>query len=210
MTDNDLALILWDYNQLNHKLKPADFIFVMCSYNLDVADKAYELFQKNMEKFITLSGGMAHQDDLLNTQWNEPEAVIFKNRLIELGAPEDKIIIEDKATNCGQNIQFTKYLLKDRKLKSGIIVQKPYMERRAFAAAMKQWPEILWQISSPNINYYDYIMQHGVEKTINIMVGDTYRIKDYADKGFQISQEMPEDVEKALEQLINKGYNKHI
>ena len=209
-TDSDLAHILWDYNHLNHDLKPADFIFVMCSYNLDVAHRAYELFQDNMGEFIVTSGGVAHQDDLLNTNWEEAEAIVFQNRLLDLGVPQDKIIVEDKATNCGENIQFTKSLLKDKSLSSGLLVQKPYMERRAFATASKQWADMSWQVTSPDIRYHDYVDNFGEEKTINLMVGDTLRMIDYAEKGFQTYQEMPEKVENCFKQLINKGYDKHI
>ena len=51
-TDSDLARVLWDYNHLNHRLESADFIFVMCSYNIDVADRAYELFCNGMGNLL--------------------------------------------------------------------------------------------------------------------------------------------------------------
>lgn len=211
LLDRPPAQILWDYNHLNQALKPADFIFVMCSYNLDIADYAGILFAQKMGKFIVLSGGVAHSNDLLRTDWDDPEAVVFKERLIERGVPAQKIIIEDKATNCGENVLFTKELLADNDdLKTGLIVQKPYMERRAYATATQQWPEMGWQVTSPNISYENYIEKHDEEKLIHIIVGDTWRIKAYAEKGFQIPQDMSEEVENSLKQLINKGYTKHI
>jgi len=131
--------------------------------------------------------------------------------MIEIGMEPSKIILEDKATNCGENVQFTKELLKDREpaLTTGIVVQKPYMERRAFATVQKQWPEIQWQVSSPNISYDDYINDNDEERLINILVGDTQRVIEYAEKGYQTPQDMPDEVKKALEELLNKGYNKH-
>jgi len=99
------------------------------------------------------------------TPWDEAEAIAFRDRMIEIGMEPSKIIIEDKATNCGENVQFTKALLEDRDppLTTGIVVQKPYMERRAFATVEKQWPEIQWQVSSPNISYDDYINDNDEE-----------------------------------------------
>jgi len=211
-SDRDLAISLWEYNQLHHTLQPADFIFVMCSYNLIVADRAADLFHDGMAPFIVVSGGIAHIGDLIETGWDQTEAFMFKKRLIELNVPEDKIISEDKATNCGENIQFSKALLAERNIpvETGIIVQKPYMERRAYAAACKQWPEMSWQVTSPKISYDGYLKDQNEGRLINIMVGDTARIIDYAKKGFQTEQEMPETIENSLKELINRGYNKHI
>ena len=33
---------------------------------------------------------------------------------------------------------------------------------------------------------------------------------DYADKGYQIHQDMPDNVKNALDKLIENGYTKHI
>jgi uncharacterized SAM-binding protein YcdF (DUF218 family) len=35
---------------------------------------------------------------------------------IEMGIPKEKIIVENKATNTGENILFTKKILEDRRL----------------------------------------------------------------------------------------------
>lgn len=210
--DRRYAQILWRYNQLNKSFKKCDFIFVMCSYNFKVADCAYALFQQGMGEKIIVSGGIAHTNDLLNTGWDRPEAIIFKNRLLELGMKETDIIVEDKATNSGENIIFTKEILKQKlpKAASGLIVQKPYMERRAYATAMKQWSEIDWHVTSPAISYETYAEKYNEERLINLMVGDTARIKEYAIKGYQIPQEMPEEVEEVMQKLIQRGYDKHI
>ena len=42
------------------------------------------------------------------------------------------------------------------------------------------------------------------------MVGDLQRIKIYPKKGFQIFQEIPDDVWQAYKQLVNLGYDKHL
>jgi len=212
LLDRPLAKTLWDYNQLNKPMRKSDFIFVMCSYNLAVAEHAYILFRQRMGDFVVLSGGIAHQGDLVETPWDEAEAIAFRDRMIEIGMEPSKIIIEDKATNCGENVQFTKALLEDRDppLTTGIVVQKPYMERRAFATVEKQWPEIQWQVSSPNISYDDYINDNDEERLINILVGDTQRVIEYAKSGYQTVQDMPDDVKQAMETLIKKGYTKHL
>ena len=42
------------------------------------------------------------------------------------------------------------------------------------------------------------------------MVGDLQRIKVYPGKGFQIHQEIPEDVWDAYEQLVRLGFDQHL
>lgn len=42
------------------------------------------------------------------------------------------------------------------------------------------------------------------------MVGDLQRIKEYPAKGFQIEQEIPDEVWSAYETLVAAGYDKHL
>jgi len=42
------------------------------------------------------------------------------------------------------------------------------------------------------------------------MVGDLQRIRVYADKGYQIPQDIPDDVWNAFEQLVQAGYDKYL
>lgn len=43
-------------------------------------------------------------------------------------------------------------------------------------------------------------------KVINMLVGDTQRITLYAERGFAIPQEFPDDVEQAYRRLVEAGY----
>ena len=42
------------------------------------------------------------------------------------------------------------------------------------------------------------------------MVGDTQRINVYPHKGYQIEQEIPEDVWNAYQELAKRGYTRHL
>jgi hypothetical protein len=42
------------------------------------------------------------------------------------------------------------------------------------------------------------------------MVGDLQRIREYPARGFQISQEIPDDVWEAYEKLVRAGYDKYL
>lgn len=210
-TDN-LAKIIWDYHHLNQPLKKADCIFVLCSIDLSVADYAVDLFKKEMGKYLIFSGGMAHKDDLLATGWNKPEAEIFADIAVKNGVAADKIIIENKATNTSENIEFTRQLLEDRDLNfsSFILVQKPYMERRTYATFKKVWPRKDAIVTSESISFDEYLVRNDKEKIINIMVGDLQRIKIYSKKGYQTPMAIPERVSQAYNKLVELGFNKHV
>lgn len=145
--------------------------------------------------------------------FTQPEAEVFADIAIKLGVPPDKILIENRSTNTGENIEFTKALLQEKRLdlNSFILVQKPYMERRAFATFKKRWPEKDFVVTSPAFTYAEYPNdQIPRELLINIMVGDLQRIKIYPDLGFQISQDIPTEVWAAYEELVKLGYTKHL
>ena len=121
----------------------------------------------------------------------------------------DRILIENKSTNTGENVRFTRALLEARGLAptSFIVVQKPYMERRSYATFRKVWPEPQVRVTSPQVSMDEYLRgySHGslsADDVISIMVGDLQRIRLYAERGFQIPQEIPDDVWAAYEELV--------
>ena len=207
---DQLAQVLWDYNHMNHQIKPADCILVSCSHDLRVAERGTDLFRQGFSPYIIFSGGLGR---LTKDVFDKPEAETFAEVARNRRIPEDKILIENKSTNTGENIQFTKALLVERGLdfNSFILVQKPYMERRAYATFKKVWSEKEVIVTSPQLSFEEYCSGAiSKDEVISIMVGDTQRIKLYAEKGFQISQEIPAEVWQAFEELVDKGYTQHL
>ena len=205
-----LARKIWDYHNLHHTLQKADCILVLGSNDTRVADRGSELYLQAWAPILIFSGGSGV---LTQNLFNKPEAEIFADIAIEKGVPKEKILIENLSTNTGENIQFTRQLLDRHNLDPHkiILVQKPYMERRAYATFKKNWPEKDIIVTSPNISYEDYPNEIiPKELLINIMVGDLQRIKEYPSKGFQIEQEIPHDVWQAYEELVALGYTKHL
>ncbi len=201
------AKIIWDYALLHQKLEPADIILVLGSNDLRVADKAAELFKENMAPLVVCSGANGKASQL-----TEPEAKVFSDRMIALGVPKEKILLEPNAMNTGENVLLTKKLLEDKsiQIKKVLAVQKPYMERRTYATIKKQWPEVECIIASPEISYEEYPNDvYNKDRFINVMVGDLIRVKEYPKLGFQIEQDVPENVWQAAQELIKLGYNKY-
>ncbi len=205
-----LAKIIWDYHHMNNLLVKSGCIFVLCSMDTRVAERAAELYQQGYAPYILFSGGSGKWTKDI---FDKPEAEVFADVAMKLGVPEDAIIIENKSTNTGENIIFSKQLLQEKGLdfNSFILVQKPYMERRTYATFKKRWPEKEFTVTSPQLSFEEYTQDKIFkELTIHVMVGDLQRIKEYPVKGFQIPQEIPNDVWAAYEKLVSLGYTSHL
>ncbi|MCW3112413.1 MAG: hypothetical protein JWR18_809 [Segetibacter sp.] len=205
-----LAQKIWDYHHVNNTLEKSDCILVLGSHDVRVAERAADLFLQQWAPLLIFSGGLGR---LTEDMWTETEADKFAKIAIEMGVPEEAILIENKSTNTGENILFTQKLLDQNNLhpQSFIVVQKPYMERRSYATFKKHWPDKKLIVTSPQISFVDYPNDEiSLEKVIHIMIGDLQRIKIYAEKGFQIYQPIPDDIWQAFEKLVALGFNEHL
>ena len=208
--DKLLAKQLWDYHHVNHQLKKSDCILVLGSHDTRVAERGAELYLQGFAPVLIFSGGLGN---FTQDIWDESEADKFAKIAVSLGVPKKAILIENKSTNTGENIMFTQQLLKEKCLdpESFIVVQKPYMERRSFATFKKHWPEKTLLVTSPQISFEDYPTEEiSLEKVISIMAGDLQRIRMYPEKGYQIFQEIPDEVWGAYEALVERGYSEHM
>jgi uncharacterized SAM-binding protein YcdF (DUF218 family) len=209
-----LAETVWTYHQLNHQLVRADAILVLCSHDVAVAERGAELYLERWAPLLIFSGGSGSITERL---WREPEADRFAAIAVAMGVPQDRIIVENRSTNTGENVLFTRHLLAAKHIDPSrfILVQKPYMERRTYATFKKHWPEKDVVVTSPRASLDDYLRHYSnhalsSDEVISIMVGDLQRLRTYPARGFQIPQEIPEDVWDAFEQLVAAGYNKHL
>jgi uncharacterized SAM-binding protein YcdF (DUF218 family) len=204
-----LAEMLWDYHHLNHALRRTDCILVLGSHDLRVAERGAELLIEGFAPLLVMSGGFGN----LTREWDEPEAIKFARRARERGAPADRILLEDRSTNTGENIRFTRELLAERGIDpaSFLLVQKPYMERRAWATFRKLWPEKEAIATSPQLSFREYPNDRiAVERVIEVMVGDLHRILVYPALGYQIAQDVPEGVLAAYRELVRRGFTGHL
>jgi len=201
---------IWDYHHLNHRLEKSDAILVMGSHDLRVAERGAQLFLDRWAPVLIFSGGLGN---LTRGVWDQPEADRFAQIAVRMGVPREQILIENRSTNTGENIRFTKDLLAKLQLdpQTFILVHKPYMERRAMATFRKVWPEKQALVTSPQISFEDYPSQEIPKAAvIGIMVGDLQRIRLYSAKGFQIPQEIPSEVWAAGQKLIQLGYSQNL
>ncbi|HEY4063610.1 MAG TPA: YdcF family protein [Puia sp.] len=201
---------LWDYHHLHHTPVPSDCILVLGSHDLRVADRGAELYLQGLAPILIFSGGLGN---VTRGIWKDPEADRFARIALDKGVPAEAIFIENASTNTGENILFTQQLLQEKGLhpQTFLLVQKPYMERRSYATFKKHWPDKELIVTSPLLSFEDYPTKEiPLEKVIHIMVGDLQRIRIYPAKGFQIPQDIPDDVWEAYQRLVTAGFNKHL
>jgi len=201
---------LWDYHHMNHLPEKADCILVLGSHDLRVADRGAELYLQGWAPILIFSGGLGN---VTKGIWKDPEADQFARIALDKGVPAEAIFIENQSTNTGENILFTQRLLQEKGLdpQTFLLVQKPYMERRSYATFKQHWPEKKLIVTSPQLSFEEYpTTDIPMERVINIMVGDLQRIRIYPAKGFQIPQDIPDEVWAAYERLVGWGFTQHL
>ncbi len=183
---------------------------VMGSHDLRVAERGAQLFLEHWAPLLVFTGGLGR---LTRGVWDRPEADRFAEIAARMGVPREAMLIENRSTNTGENVRFTRDLLATLHLdpQRFILVHKPYMERRAFSTFRKVWPEKQALVTSPQISFEDYPNQEISKRAVtDIMVGDLQRIRLYSEKGFQIPQEIPPEVWTAGEELIRMGFTQNV
>ncbi|HEV7976145.1 YdcF family protein [Amycolatopsis sp.] len=201
---------LWDYHNMHHELRPTDVGIGLGSHDLGVATYAAELYHSGMFPLIVFSGANA---PTTVERFPRGEAVHYRERALELGVPDDAILLETEARNTGDNITFTRQLLADKDIAvdSVTLISRPYQQRRAYATCKKLWPGIDVTCVSRPLSLDEYIASIGdVDRVINMLVGDTQRITEYAKLGFAIQQKVPLVIGNSCERLMQKGYTKRL
>jgi hypothetical protein len=89
------------------------------------------------------------------------------------------------------------------------------MERRSYATFRKLWPEKEVIVTSPQVSFQSYLAEYtnrslSVADVVGIMVGDLQRIKLYPARGWQLEQDIPDEVWEAFERLVRAGYDKYL
>lgn len=200
------ARLIWDYHHVGHTLLPSDVIFVLGSHDPRVAERGAEVFLAGWAPLVVFSGNLGA---LTREMWTRPEAEIFAEVAAAKGVPRDRMLLEARSTNTGENVDFSRALLAERGIspRRAIAVQKPYMERRTLATFQQRWPELEVRVTSPRADFDAYPNADITrEDVIDIMVGDFQRIFVYAERGWAAPQEIPAEVMEAYENLVKAGY----
>lgn len=209
MTDESTAAaadILWQYHCIFDTPVPSDIIIGLGSYDLRVADRCADLYHDGLAPRILFTG---HSGHWTRGRLDQTEASRFAHRATQLGVPDKAIVLEERATNIGENITFAARMVGNDA--SAILVTKPQTQRRCFATARKQWPGASTTVTAPLHGFSEQpTPDYDEHRLICEMVGDLKRILIYPDAGFQIRQDVPAAVMDAYRLLIAQGYTAHM
>lgn len=210
LTTDDLARTLWDYMLLRHELVESDVILALGSHDTRVAEHAADIFIRGLAPLLVCSGNVGR---LTSGRFRLSEAETFAEVAVAKGVRREAILLETRSTNTGDNITFSRELLATCGIspRSAIVVQKPYMERRAYATTLRRWPGLDVLVTSPPISFDNYATADlPKDLVISVLVGDVQRMRVYAERGFQIAQPVPDEVWTAWQELVRRGYTSHL
>jgi uncharacterized SAM-binding protein YcdF (DUF218 family) len=203
------ARVVWDYHRLGHALRPADVIVALGSHDTRVAERAADVFLEGWAPLVVMSG----RTGALTSGWARSEAEVFAEVAAARGVPREKMLLEARSTNTGENVVFTRALLEERGIAPArvIAVQKPYMERRTLATFEARWPGLDLIVTSPRLGIDEYVAGSvSREDVLHIMVGDLQRLWLYAEKGWSTPQPVPAEVKEAYDGLVAAGYTRRL
>lgn len=201
------------YNYLNQpqSIENPEFILILGSSDLSVADFASRYIKNSDAEVVIISGGLGKDTQHL---WNISEAQMFYEVLKKNDCCRQKqVYLEEKSSNTGENILFSRDLILKHQLKhgSGLIITKPYMTKRALNTAAKQWPEVSWGSTAEKISFEDYFERiDNKDSFLNILAGDLQRIKVYAEQGYQIKDRIPSEIWDSFIYLSKNGYDRFV
>lgn len=129
-------------------LAKADMCLVFGNNHADhLANGAADLYFQGYFPLIVVSGGVATDDGRL-------EAHRMRDVLVGRGVPEECIIVEDKATNSGENVRFTKALLAKEgmldDIGSVLAIGHIQASRRFLMTLEKHWPDVVKMFTTQN------------------------------------------------------------
>lgn len=206
----DHVKILWDYMHMHMELRPADCIVGFGNYLVDIARRSAQLYKQGYAPKILFSGGLGRNT---SGRWQVSEAERFAQIAQQEGVPPQDILLENRSANTAENILFTRETLAQAHMpvRTILAVHQPFMERRIYAALKVYWPQVDAIVTSPQLTIEEHVRSaraQGLdEKTIlDVIVGDFQRIGVYAEKGYQIPQEIPDEVREAFEAMVRLGY----
>lgn len=132
---------LWRFHDLGHELRRCDVGIGLGSHDLGAAVVATRLFHEGLFPWIVFTGANA---PTTVERFPRGEAVHYREYAVEHGVPAESVLVEPRATNTAENLDYSRRLLAERRIpvRSVLLMSRPYQQRRAFATCRLVWPEV--------------------------------------------------------------------
>jgi len=201
--------IIWRFCNYQSNITPVEVAIVLGTNDLRHLEKSIELYNQKVVSYFILSGNVGkNTENNATPEWKRMSEIMINNNV-----PESNLLYEKQATNTGENISFSFKIAKDIGLSTDkvILISKPFMTKRAYAAAKKLFPATEFLPISQDIKLKNYLENPSDTKdeAINAMVGDAERIIKYPEMGYQIEMPYSDEVLEAICVLRKAGYNKY-
>lgn len=192
---------------MGHAPRACSVAVALGSHDLGVATAAAQLYHRGLFPLLVLTGG---NSPTTRGRFPRGEAVHYRDHVLGLGVPAPAVLVEPRAANTGQNITFTRDLLRGHgvTVTSVMLVCKPYMQRRAYATARKLWPGVDLVCASQDLTFDAYLRSIGDPRlVVDMLVGDLQRVVEYPRRGFAVEQPVPAEVLAAYDRLVADGFD---
>ena len=151
-------------------------IFVFGSSNLARAEKAVELYKKDLAPKIIFSGGSPIYDPVRPVEARE-----YRRLALKQGVPDKAIIVEDQSITTADNIKCSLNLLDQLKVKLEkiILVNSPSSQRRGWCHFKKYLPDKikLFRINCATKPEYNKVNWFRNEAGIRIILNEFVKMK---------------------------------
>ncbi len=206
---------IWNYMVLNEPIKKSDLIIGCGCQSLTIPITCANLYKQGFADKIIFAGGLGK---ITKNSFKKPEAEIYKEIAMKEGIPEEKIWIENKSTNTGDNFRFSKQIIEKEnwEIRKILIVHNRFSERRTLSSAKAIIKGKELHITSANVSFKEFMErlqnreENRIIKIISSIVGDIQRMIIFPQFGWQIKQDVPQEVIEAYKKLKNMGFNEFI
>ncbi|TAN57337.1 YdcF family protein [Patescibacteria group bacterium] len=171
------------------KLEKAPLCFCFGFPRKELYEAAAKMFKSGFCDYILISGGVNKSPDKAfdKSFQNITEAKWQRDNLIKMGVPEEKILIEPKATNSLENVLFSKpIIIKQfgKVPKKIIVLHKVFHGRRALMTIRRNLSKdtkyLLQLFETPNHELKNWWKN---KKLRNHLIDEVRKIGEYALKG---------------------------
>jgi uncharacterized SAM-binding protein YcdF (DUF218 family) len=182
LADNSLQTIalldkIYDYLSEQDTPRKSDILFVFGSRTPLRANKAAQIYHRQLVEKIVVSGGnpIYHSGD------TETEAAQYREILTEAGVPGNAIITEENSITVPDNVRRSLNLLEQLSLlpRSIIVVNSPYAQRRGWAILKKHLtPDVaIYRVNSECADEYKRENWYKQEKTLRIVLNEFIKMR---------------------------------
>ena len=194
---------LWDYLLVAQPPAAAEVIFVFGSQDMAIPDRAAALYRAGYAPTVLVTGGYGR---MTRGVFDEPEALVFRARLLGAGVPEAAIVAETEAGNTLENVRFGLAALRraGRPAGSALLVAKGFVTRRAVATFAAQAPDVRVGACPPTAQLAE-AMDRPPDAFAARLVAEVDRLDRYGARGDIARQRIPPAVRAAAGQIRELG-----